>query len=327
MIDSQPNVHRLWRVCLCLALPLSLITLSGCELLSGLNGDASDVPFSDSGGTSGGTSGANSGDVATVCARWNADRAFMEEGAWTGSVDTCDAGKVLSPGHENALRQLNLVRWLAGQPPVVEDAQQSAEAQACALVTHANGFLTHSPEPSSACYSQAAADGAGGSNISGFLGVGAIYNYMVDPGNETTFGHRRWLLASKLGSVGFGSTDDYSCLHVSGARSNHTRAWIAWPPPGAFPIEAASDGFSSLNDTGWTVQSGDIDLSNATATITRDGDTLPTRTDYLLPYYGEEHAIAIVAQGWRLEVGATYRVEVSGASAPISYTVEVVRCD
>jgi hypothetical protein len=331
MTHQRRTMHRLWLVCLCMALPLCASAFSGCEVLGGLDGDASDVPLSDSGGTSGdtsgSTSGANTGDAATVCARWNADRAFLAEGDWTGSVSACDPGDVLAPGRANALRQLNLVRWLAGQPPVVDDAQQSAEAQACALVTHATERLTHTPDPSSACYSQAAADGAGASNISAFPGVGAVYNYMVDPGNATTFGHRRWLLANRLGSVGLGSTDSYSCLHVFGAQGSGSQAWVAWPPPGAFPIDAAFDGFTSLSETGWTIQSDDIDLSTASATITLNGQALSTQTNYLLPDYGAKHALAIVPQGWGFDVGASYRVEVSGASAPISYTVEVVRCD
>ena len=35
---------------------------------------------------------------------------------------------------------------------------------------------------------------------------------MVDSGNATTIGHRRWILSNSLGPIGIGGTDRASCM-------------------------------------------------------------------------------------------------------------------
>ncbi len=88
---------------------------------------------------------ANSADE--VCRRWVCDRADMSEGASTGSVASCDPGDLLPPGRPNALRLVNLYRFLAGMPAVTEDATFDTDAQDCAIIQAANG-LTSRRNPS-----------------------------------------------------------------------------------------------------------------------------------------------------------------------------------
>src|SRR5690606_33549819 len=72
------------------------------------------------------TSGAPpSSDRATqVCTRWNEDRADMREGTWSGNIDDCEAGDISPPGRDNALKLVNLYRFLAGMPPVEMDPER-----------------------------------------------------------------------------------------------------------------------------------------------------------------------------------------------------------
>jgi len=107
----------------------------------------------------------------------------------------------------------------------------------------ANDALSHGPPPDWACYTDLGAEGAGNSNIAGNAAVAAVAVYMLDPGNATTLGHRRWLLSNSLGPTGIGSTDTFSCLWTVGGTGAAGREWMAWPPPGPFPIEAAGDEF------------------------------------------------------------------------------------
>ena len=43
------------------------------------------------------------------------------------------------------------------------------------------------------------------------------------------------------------------------------KEWTAWPPPGVFPIQAYGDRWSTLSDTGWSIQSEDIELETVLA--------------------------------------------------------------
>ena len=82
-------------------------------------------------------------------------------------------------------------------------------AQECSLIMHAYGGLTHYPSENMSCYSEDGASAAGKSNLSPYAGVYSVDLYMSDPGNETTLGHRRWILSNGLGPIGLGSTSDF----------------------------------------------------------------------------------------------------------------------
>jgi uncharacterized protein YkwD len=294
------------------------------------------------GPTDSGTSGAAStstGDLTTtgepvdpaaeVCARWTADRTDMSEGTWSGAVAGCQAGDTGAPGRDNALKLINLYRWLAGLPAVGHDAGLDAKAQQCALMMHANGQLSHDPPMQWACFSADGAQAAKNSNISSTPGVVAVDLYMVDPGNPTTFGHRRWILSNGLGPVGLGSTAVNSCMWVIGGQGGGDAAWTAWPPPGVVPIDAIhvpEVPWSNVDETGWTIQSDAIDLGAAQVKIREGGVDLPLKATALMGGFGSASAIAMTPQGWTSEAGKTYTVEVSGVPQPFSYEVQVVAC-
>ena len=85
---------------------------------------------------SGGSAGSVPGDRSTpegTCARWNGDRADLSEGTWSGNVAACEVGDISPEGRANALKLINLYRWLADLPPVVTDPERDRQAQACSL--------------------------------------------------------------------------------------------------------------------------------------------------------------------------------------------------
>jgi uncharacterized protein YkwD len=263
---------------------------------------------------------------ATLCDRWRADRADLSEGAWSGNVTTCDEGDVSSAGRDNALRQVNLFRWMAELPPVALDATRNGKSQECALMMHANGTLSHSPPPSWACYTADGAEAAGSSNIATGPGVMAVDMYMQDWGNESTMGHRRWILSNSLGPIGVGSTSEYSCMWVLYGSGGAGASWTSWPPPGDFPIQAVRMSWRPLDETGWTIQSDSINVGSGTVTITAGGTDMPVDVRTLLSGYGSTYAISIIPRGWSSTVGTTYHVEVTGVSPAISYDVTIVDC-
>jgi hypothetical protein len=293
------------------------------------------------GGMSAGGAGAGLGGSAgapdtsdhspdATCARWNADRADMGEGTWTGSIADCDPGDISADGRANALKLVNLYRWLAELPAVTTSDDRNAEAQACALLMDANDMLSHDPPSDWKCWTQAAHDGASQSNISSGPGVSSIDLYLTDGGNEDTLGHRRWVMSNSLGPIGLGSTGPMgaSCMQNLTGTGKAGKAWQAWPPPGAFPLQAIKPGrfSSSIDSTGWSIQSDKIKLDTATVTVTSGGTELPVSVKTLPGGYGSSYALSIVPDGWQSTAGQTYSVTVSGTSTPISYDVQIVDC-
>jgi len=279
-------------------------------------------------GGAGGASGAGGagGNVASsVCQRWKADRADLSEGTWTGSIAACDAGDLTGVGRANALRQVNLFRFLAGLPPVTEDPVKSANSQACALMQDANKMLSHEPPTTWTCYSAAGATAAGQSNIATTKGVRAVGLYMNDHGNETTIGHRRWLLSNSLGPIGLGSTSGYSCLMTIGGTGKAGKAYAAWPPDGDVPL-AAITVEGSVDPVGWSIQSDTINLSAAQVTVTDAGTARPVTVMQLPANYGSKYALSFSPMGWSSAAGHRYAVAVTGTTPPINYEVNVVAC-
>ena len=260
-----------------------------------------------------------------ICQRWTDDRLDLSEGGWSGSVSTCDPGDTLAPGRDNALRLVNLYRWLAGLPAVTTSAARDTAAQECALLAQANGVLSHYPPNTWDCWSQAGYDASGRSSIAPVAGVDAVDLYMADPGNSTTMGHRRWILSNSIGPIGLGSTSDYSCMYVLGGSGSSGAPWTAWPAPGPFPYEAMVVTWADVDDTGWTFQTDTMSLSGAQVTVTSEGVDLPVNVVELGANYGSSQALNILPQGWVSEPGRSYDVEVV-ASDTVQYTVELVDC-
>jgi hypothetical protein len=264
-----------------------------------------------------------------VCARWNADRADMSEGTWSGDVATCDPGDISPEGRANALRLYNLYRWLAELPAVTTDPERDRMAQACALMQEANGSLSHDPPMNWECWTQEGADGSASSNISSGPGVAVVDAYLLDSGNTENMGHRRWILSNSLGPIGLGSTaTGASCMQNLNGDGNADKAFTAYPPPGFFPLQAmdASWDNDTLDEAGWSIQSDSIDLADASVTVTSGAGTLAVSVAELPGGYGSRYAIRINPEGWSTEAGATYHVSVTGVDEPIEYDMSIVDC-
>jgi uncharacterized protein YkwD len=303
--------------------------------VGGMSGGAGGARGGTGGATGGGVGGSPAGGVggsdgaAAVCARWTADRTDVSEGTWSGATASCTAGDMAPAARANALRLVNLYRWLAALPPVVTDPAHDAEDQACALMMRANNMISHMPPTTWLCYTAAGADGASNSNVSSGAAVSSVDLYMTDPGNATTFGHRRWLLSNTLGPIGIGGTDRSSCLWTLTGTGKAGKAWMAWPPAGIVPLQAVFSGGTrgGADSTGWTVQSDTINLAAAQVTVTSAGVALPVTVAQLLSGYGSRYAISFTPMGWTTQAGKTYSVSIAGVTPAISYDVQVVACN
>ena len=272
---------------------------------------------------------ANSTDE--VCRRWVCDRADMSEGVSTGNVTSCDPGDLLPPGRPNALKLVNLYRFLTGMPAVTEDPTFDTNAQDCAVIQAANG-LSHTPTSTDACYNATGATASNRSSICGGQAVGCIDLYMDDSANATgpNFGHRTWILANSLGPVGFGSvgsggrTMTASCFYQVGGTGKAGVVYVAWPPGGPVPLQAFTA--TELDKSGWSLQSDTINLGAATATVMDGTTSKPVTVSTNLGSYGAKYAMGITPNGWTSLAGHNYVVTIGGTTTPISYTVQVVDC-
>src|SRR5690606_5170613 len=132
---------------------------------------------------------------------------------WDGDQTTCRAG-TLSAEYKEAIRtQTNYFRAMAGVPSsIVFKEEYNAAAQAAALITHAHGFLSHEPPPTSLCYTTTGSEGAGSSNLHIHFGASLLFSpiesYIEDEGpSNAAVGHRRWLLLTDQRVMGTGSVD------------------------------------------------------------------------------------------------------------------------
>lgn len=269
-------------------------------------------------------SGGSPEGAQEVCKRYQEAFASKDEGAWSGKVEGCEPGDISKEARDRALAQVNFIRWLTGLKSVTTDPALDKKAQACALMMHANGQLSHNPPTSWKCYSADGADAAKKSNISSAPGVSSVLLYMIDPGNDTTIGHRRWIVANRFGPTGLGSTSKSSCMFTIGGKQNGDRKWTAWPPPGVFPIELNSNGWASMDKTGWTIQSDSLTFEGKTIAVKADGEDKAVDIAQLLPGFGGRNAVKITPQGWKMTAGTKYQVTVQGTE--IDYTFEAVSC-
>jgi uncharacterized protein YkwD len=270
------------------------------------------------------------GDPATrteadVCDAWRAGHIENARPAWSGEGE-CGPGTMPPEAIDDTLRRINLFRWLAGLPPVVDRPEDHAAQMECAAMMSANGALSHSPPESWSCYTSAGAGAAGRSNIA--LGYGspgaAIDGYMLDR-NTPSLGHRRWILNPPLGRVGIGFASPSrpgQCLSVfDGSGEGGDRTWTAYPNPGPAP--------SFLAQGEWSFQAHGVSLRSSTsATVVRvsDGVSLPVTTRQT-GGGGPPPTLVIVPEGWMGEAGESYRVTITDlASGDLTYEVQLVGC-
>lgn len=309
-----------------------LLVAAGCGLFDPSSQpshpSAGDVPAAE-GAADAGATGPRS--AKEVCERWRADRKDLRDAANGVDAATCTPGTLSPIAHANALRLVNLYRWMAGLAPVTSDAGRDAAAQECALMMAANGTLDHAPPSSWTCWTAAGAEAAANSNLAAVGAVPAVDLYMEDFGNFATLGHRRWLLSNRLGPVGIGSAGTHSCLWAIGA-PRPGASWVAWPPPGPYPAEALTLVWKPIEETGWSLQSDTVALGLPEVTVTSDGALLPVKVVSLAAGVGSEHGIGFIADGWKSEAGKSYHVQVGrgphgGPEPAIEWDVSVVDCD
>lgn len=265
-----------------------------------------------------------------VCDKWTSGHVVTTPDPLITNGMDCDPGTLKQGAITDTLLRLNMFRWFNGLGPTTSDPGLNQTDQYCANMESwwdfSSGQSPHSPPASAKCYTAQGASGAGMSNIAWGNGpADSIDQFFEDNGNETTMGHRRWLVNPPLGPVGIGYWEgggqygSAECLAVFGSSGGGpTPPWVAVPNQGFVPLQIAT----------WTWTFHASGANNAAISVLRvdDNTPLPITIKKLSQGFGVE-AISWTKNGWQAEAGKTYRVTVSGlGGGDVVYDVKPVDC-
>jgi hypothetical protein len=212
---------------------------------------------------------------------------------WTGDAAACNAGATSEAFRAAVLRRINFFRAMAGVPADITFSDEyNRKAQAAALMMSANRALNHYPDSSWNCYSADGADAANSSNLHLVASPNAIDDYMRDDGDiNSVVPHRRWLLYPQTRQMGTGDVfgqNGYPAAnalwvidepHYFDERPATRDGFVAWPPPGYVPQDLIFDR--------WSISFGGADFSDATVSMTINGQTVPLTAAVDDSGYGE----------------------------------------
>lgn len=146
-----------------------------------------------------------------------------ENGIYASEPDVkqCVSGVPTDDEKQKVLDRINYLRSIHGLPEVVYDTEGDKITAECSLIIAATNIghgslqLSHTPDNSWKCFTQAAYDGCNSSNIHVARANYDLYStdstaivdgFMRDE-NVDSVGHRRWLLDPWLGHISFGRAD------------------------------------------------------------------------------------------------------------------------
>lgn len=219
----------------------------------------------------------NLADRDAVLAAWTTEYNRTEPAIeWTGDASACNGGTTSAMYQQSILQRVNWFRNMAGLPDISYRADLNAQQQAGALISAANNSLSHTPDSSWKCWTQAGYDANRSSNLAlGISGVGAVDAYIDDLGdNNKPVGHRWWLFHPGLKTITSGdlprtaNTSATNAIRVADVDWSVTASrdgFVAWPPPGYVPYHVVYPRWSVMTFAPWGSQS---DFSNATVTVT-----------------------------------------------------------
>lgn len=231
---------------------------------------------------------------------------------WTGSTGNCDPGTISAEAKKRFLIRLNYFRRLAGVPDhSVLDTAWNHMCMLAALMMDAQDDLSHAPGRNWACFTPAGANAASNSNLS--LGENcsdALTGQISDDGsNNTSAGHRRWILYPYTRVFGMGSTDNAMALWVLGGRNSDYPAaqtaafdtqFVAWPPAGFMPL--------TLIPARWSFSLENADFSKAEVHMVLGGKEIPCT---IFPQSGSFGLNSIVWEPEELPYGLPFTCRVT----------------
>jgi hypothetical protein len=192
---------------------------------------------------------------AEVCERWQADRPQLATSLHTQPSLDCDPGTSAPGSLEDALRRINLYRWLGGAQPVALDPEWNEYARACSIIQSKIGpDISHYPQMDAPCFTEKGYTASGQSQLAfGTPNPSTAVDGLIYDSGDNNFhilGHRQGILfpwSTKVG-LGFAQPPDggpATCVRTSDdvpiARPDGLAAVYTFPSPGYQPWEVIAD--------------------------------------------------------------------------------------
>ena len=260
-----------------------------------------------------------------------------------GVTSPYKAGCMSKESKEYALKVFNSVRYIAGISEVEFSSEFEEEAQYAAMINAANDEMSHAPvQPEGMPESmyQIAYKGSSSSNlawdsINSPFAYTIVHSWIWDSGerNADGVGHRRWMLNPNMEVTGFGQAESesgvsYRALFAMnyGNKEKNDKDGVVWPAQNT-PIEYFDE------DSVWSISLKDVySVQDKIKVILTDlnsqknwefstysktglfglGAKSSAREDFI--YFRPEEVLSYQA-------GDSYKVEITGLSEPVSYTV------
>ena len=286
--------------------------------------------------------------AAQVCDKWKWGNTVTDSSPWTAGPNECDPGTLSQGGINDAVRRINMFRWLIGLGPVEDEPSMNETSRWCAPLASwnppgslscakypsccPNGCSSHKPPKAAKCYTDKGAQGTSGSNLAWGNSVSQSMTQLIDDGSSGKtdptglgLGHRQWLFKASLGQVGIGhyaGGGQYgraTCNAVfGGGGGGPDPTWYALPPPGPSPLPIFSYAWSFHAKSS---------LSKATASVKLKSNGTLRAVKFAPSTFPVIPTLVIIPDGWKPKVGEQYEVTVSGfTGGPATYVVEPVSC-
>lgn len=251
-------------------------------------------------------------------------------------VPNCEAGILLESEKQKVLQAINALRAIHGLKPVTYDYSKDAAAQNGALISAANSQLSHTPDQSWECWTQAGYDGNENSNLywttfgsPSFLpdSYVSILGWMIDE-NVPNLGHRRAIINPFIDKIAFGRVDGYSKKNsqlfnigmnlyyrssYNNTYSSNELEYVAYPQ-GNYPIELVDKSwylsFHAIYDTQRWFNNSNVDYSSAEVIVSSENGELSVSD------------ISSDNQGWG-SLPNQIKWRVSGLQDYVEYTVQI----
>lgn len=188
---------------------------------------------------------------------------------------SCSPGTLPSHIYTKVEDRVNFFRVVNGLSEISVDPTYNKEAQAAAYWCFANNTLSHTPQKSTKCFSEAAYTGCntsclGFSDFKWFPNTAFISGFMMDYGESNYYiGHRRCILSTTLESISYGATATTEALLVMKGMYKaepDNPEYVAYPWHGYVPVDLIYPKWSFS-----IPRSNDVDFSDATVKMI-DGD-------------------------------------------------------
>ena len=251
-------------------------------------------------------------------------------------VPNCEAGLLLESEKQKVLQAINALRSIHGLKPVTYDYSKDAAAQNGALISAANSQLSHTPDQSWECWTQAGYDGNENSNLY-WTTFGSpsllpdsyvsILGWMIDQ-NVPNLGHRRAIINPFIDKIAFGRVDGYSKKNsqlfnigmnlyyrssYNNTYSSNELEYVAYPQ-GNYPIELVDKSwylsFHAIYDTQNWFNNANVDYSSAEVIVSNENGELSVSD------------VSSDNQGWG-SLPNQIKWRVSGLQDYVEYTVQI----